>query len=139
MLNGGEVILLGQLIGEFHGKSTTTRVLSDGKIESTDQGTGKILGVDASSVWTGVLTPMPNGVVMGEGNGLITTMDGDTVLLKISGIGWSTGKGWKGTYRGVLYQITESQKLMSLNKVVSVYEYDADENGDFKIKFWEWK
>jgi hypothetical protein len=41
--------MLGELIGEFKGKNTGYRVLPDGKIESTAQGTGKILGIDISS------------------------------------------------------------------------------------------
>ena len=39
--------MLGELIGEFKGKNIGWRVLSDGKIETTAQGMGKILGVDA--------------------------------------------------------------------------------------------
>jgi hypothetical protein len=36
--------MLGDLIGEFKGKNTVYRVLSNGKIETSGQGTGKILG-----------------------------------------------------------------------------------------------
>jgi hypothetical protein len=33
--------MLGELIGEFKGKNTEWRVLPDGKIETTAQGTGR--------------------------------------------------------------------------------------------------
>jgi hypothetical protein len=131
--------MIGEMIGEFSGKTIGMRVLSGGKTEITGTGPGKILGCEATTVFTGVLTPMPNGVQMVEGDGLITTTDGDAVMLKITGIGWPTGKGWKGSFRGATYQMTQAPKLARLNKIVSVYENDSDENGDFKLKIWEWK
>jgi len=131
--------LIGEAIGEFAGKTIGIKVLSGGKIETTGQGMGKILGMEATTVFTGVGTPMPNGVFMVEGDGLITNMDGDQVMVKITGIGWASGKGWKGSYRGAAYQMTQAPKLASLNKVVGVYELETNENGDFNMKVWEWK
>ena len=58
--------MLGDLIGEFKGKNTVYRVLSDGKMETSGQGTGKILGIDAFIIFTTVGT-MSNGNFMGEG------------------------------------------------------------------------
>jgi hypothetical protein len=130
--------MLGNLIGEFKGKTTGYRVLPDGKSELSQQGAGKILGIEASIATTGVITPMPNGVLMAEANGLTTTMDGDVVMVKIDGMGWSTGKGWKSSMRGASYQMTQSQKLARLNKVVIVWELDSDENGDWTLQLWEW-
>ena len=37
--------MLGELIGEFKGRNTAYRVLPDGKMEASAQGTGKILGM----------------------------------------------------------------------------------------------
>jgi hypothetical protein len=48
---------------------------------------GKIMGIEASMATTGIISPMPNGVLMVEGNGVTTTMDGDVMMVKISGIG----------------------------------------------------
>ena len=47
--------MLGDLIGEFKGKNIGWRVLPDGKIETTAQGMGKILGIDAFLISTSVL------------------------------------------------------------------------------------
>jgi hypothetical protein len=58
-------------------------VLPDGKIETTAQGIGKILGVDAFVLATGVGT-MANGIFMGENKQCFTTMEGDTVISKAS-------------------------------------------------------
>ncbi len=131
--------MLGNLIGEFKGKTTGIRVLSEGKLELTQQGMGKVMGIDGSMLTTGVATPMPNGVTMIDANGTLMTMDGDVVMVKINGIGWTTGKGWKASYRGAAYQMTMSPKLAAINKIVSVWENESDENGDWVLKFWEWK
>ena len=126
-------------MAEFSGKTIGIKVLPEGKIEITGQGMGKVLGAEATIVFTGVSTPMPNGVLMVDGDGLMTTTDGDAIMLKITGIGWPTGKGWKGSYRGASYQMTQSPKLARLNKTVGVYENDSNEMGDFILKVWEWK
>jgi len=128
--------MLGDLIGEFTGKNTVYRVLSDGKIETSGQGTGKILGIDAFMMFTAVRT-MENGVFRGEENSLITTMDGSAVVMKGNAVSWPSGKG--GTTRGASYQMTQSEKLMRLNKVIALHEYETDMNGDWKGKIWEWK
>ncbi len=80
---------------------------------------------------------MANGVFVGEVNCLITTMDGDTVTMKANAISWQSEKG--GITRSASYQMTQSQKLMRLNKVIGLHEYETDENGDWKGKIWEWK
>ena len=131
--------MLGDFIGEFKGTTSGIRVLSDGKLEISQQGTGKILGIEASMVTTGTATPMPNGVMMVEANGLLTAMAGDVAMVKIDGIGWPTGKGWKTTYRGASYTLTQSQKLARLNKIVGIWELESDENGNWTLKIWEWK
>src|SRR3990170_5674956 len=115
--------MLGELIGEFKGKNTGWRVLPDGKIETTAQGTGKILGVDAFLLSTSVGT-MANGIFMGESNSVITTMDGGTVMMKGNAVGWPSGNG--GTTRAASMQTTQSQKLMRLNKVIGMHEYETD-------------
>ena len=118
--------MLGELIGEFKGRNTAYRVLPDGKMEASAQGTGKILGIDAFVVDTAV-AGLENGVFAGEENAIITTMDGDIVMMKSIAINWQeAGKG--GVTRAASYNITQSQKLARLNKVIGVHEYVTDEN-----------
>ena len=131
--------MIGEVIAEFKGKGTGIRVLADGKAESSNAGSGSILGKEATLMDTVVLTFMPNGVMMGEGNGMIMTAEGDVVMAKFNGIGWSTGKGLKTSFRGACYFMTSSPKLASLNKMVGVFERESDENGEYSAKFWEWK
>ena len=128
--------MLGELIGEFTGKNTVYRVLSDGKVETSNQGMGKILGLDAFIMSTAVST-IANGVFMGEVNSLITTMDGSGIMLKGNAVSWQGNKG--GVTRAASIQTTQSEKLMRLVKTVLVHEYETDELGNWIGKIWEWK
>ena len=121
------------------GKTTGIRVLADGKIEVSHAGSGNLMGKEATAVDTGVSTLMPSGVFMAEANGMSITAEGDSVMTKISGIGWPTGNGWKSSYRGAAYFMTTAPKLASLNKTVGVWELESDENGDYTLKVWAWK
>ena len=131
--------LIGELIGEVKGKNTGIRVLADGKMEGSGAGSGNVMGKEATEVDTAVLTWMPNGVWMIEGNSMIMTAEGEAVMAKVHGIGWSTGKGWKQSGRGAAYFMTSSMKLASLNKTVGVWERESDEMGNYTVKIWAWK
>jgi hypothetical protein len=128
--------MLGELIGEFTGKNMVSRVLSDGKIETSNQGTGKILGIDAFIMSTATVT-VANGVFMGEVYSILTALTGDSVMMKGNAVSWQSEKG--GVTRAATTQTTQSEKLMRLIKVIAVHEYDTDEMGSWKGKIWEWK
>ncbi|MCJ7635383.1 hypothetical protein MUP77_23715 [Candidatus Bathyarchaeota archaeon] len=131
--------MIGEVIAEFKGKTTGTRFLGDGKIEGSYAGSGNLFGKEASIMATAVFSLMPNGVNMIDGNGMVMTAEGESVMHKFDGIGLSTGKGWQSSNRGAVYFMTNSPKLMSLNKIVGVWEWETSENGDFSVKVWEWK
>jgi hypothetical protein len=83
---------LGEVLGEARGKVTAMRVLSDGKMEVSQQGTGKLLGseiTDAVTYWT---VMRPNGTAYGEGHQIIMSSDGSAVW-KGSGVGKPIGQG----------------------------------------------
>jgi hypothetical protein len=131
--------LIGELIIELKGRVNAVRVLPGGRTETSEQGSGNVLGAEATWLATTISTPMHNGIVQGEGNGILTTVDGEVVMIRKSGIGWSTGKGWKASRRGVFFHATQSQKLARLNRVVGMYEFESSEEGDWMAKIWEWK
>jgi hypothetical protein len=128
--------MLGQLIGEFTGKNTVTRVLDEGKIETSNQGIGKLLGLDAFIMSTATVR-VKNGIYIGEVNSLITTMDGNSVMMKGNAVSWQSEKG--GVTRAASIQTTKSEKLTRLIKVIAVHEYETDEMGNWKGQIWEWK
>ena len=131
---------LGELVGEARGKITTMRVLPDGKMEVSQQGTGKLLGSeisDAATYWT---VMRPNGTAYGEGQQAIMSGDGSAVW-KGSGVGKPTGQGgggWKYSVVGA-FQTVASQKWGRLFDVCTVEEYEVDQNQNYNWKMWEWK
>ena len=88
--------MLGELVGEFKGKNVGWRVLPDGKIETTAQGTGKLFGMDVFLVSTSVGT-MTNGTFMGEVNSVFTTMEGRNRPIERNRSGFPVGKRWSHT------------------------------------------
>jgi hypothetical protein len=129
--------MLGELIGEFKGKNTSYRVLPDGKIETTAQGTGKILGVDVFILSTSVGTMGANGVFTGEVNSSFMTMEGDSIMSKGVAVAFPSGNG--GATRAASIHMTQSPKFARLNKVVGLHEYETDMQDNFVGKIWEWK
>jgi hypothetical protein len=124
------------LIGEFKGKNTVYRVLPDGVMEVSGQGSGKILGLDAFLATTSIGV-MEGGVFSGEVNTSITTMQGDTLWMKAIAIGYPSGNG--GLSRGASVQTTTSEKLMELNKAILLHEYMTDMLDAWTGKIWQWK
>jgi hypothetical protein len=125
-----------ELIGEFKGKNTTYRVLPDGWMEVSGQGTGKILGKDAFMATTSIGI-MENGVFSGEVYSSITTMDGQTVTMKAYAIGYPSGNG--GLSRGASVQETSAETLLQLVKVILLHEYETDMTDNWTGKIWKWK
>ena len=128
--------MLGELIGEFKGKNIGWRVLPDGKIETTSQGSGKILGKDAFVLSTSVGS-MANGIFMGDVTTVFTTIEGENVTAKGVAVGFPSGKG--GATPAASIHITQSEKLARLNKVVGIHEYETDMQDNWTGKIWEWK
>ncbi|MCW3996692.1 MAG: hypothetical protein NWE98_11175 [Candidatus Bathyarchaeota archaeon] len=128
--------MISELIGEFKGKNTVYRVLSDGEMEVSGQGTGKILGVDAFLATTSI-GMMENGVFSGEVYSSITTMDGQTIMMNAYAVGYPSGNG--GVSRGASVQTTKSEKFMPLTKAIILHEYETDMSDNWTGKMWVWK
>jgi hypothetical protein len=135
--------MIGEMIGELHGKVTGTRILTPlettPKIETSQSQSGKILGLDVMDMTTYWTVMQPNGMMYGEGNGVTMSKSGDMAMYKASGLGKMTGKGSSVSFRGVIYFQTTSQKWAALNSSSFVYEYDSDEQGNTSVKMWAWK
>jgi hypothetical protein len=130
---------IGEYIQESKGKVTAVRALADGKLEASYQAIGKLLGIQVNEFYTAIISPLPGGNLFMEGNGIITSNDGDSESLKFQGIGRSTGAGFKASYRGSTFGQTASPKFAKLTGEMTVWEVDVDEAGNFLLKIWEWK
>jgi len=133
--------MLGDKIAEESGRVVGMRVLSvdPPKMETTLQHTGKMLGHETSSSITYVAVVRPDGLLEGEGQGIITTHEGDIVTFTGKAVGRMTGKGQAASFRGALFYNTASKKLAKLNEVSGVFEFEQDESGNTHQKTWEWK
>jgi hypothetical protein len=135
--------MLGEKLSEFTAKVTSSRVLrNEGagvEIETSFQGTGKLLGVDTIEMGTYRSVMRPSGHMYGEGQGVSMGKDGDVAQWRGSGIGKPTGKGAAVSYRYTVSYQSASGKLARLNGVLLVGEWEVDENGNGKGAAWEWK
>jgi hypothetical protein len=140
---GGMQTMLGKQLGEGSSKTTATRVLpSDGptpKLEISNQGRGKLLGMDTNVFGTYTQTLRSGGVLYGEGQTVAITSDGDIATWTGFGIGRPTGPVPAATFSICGSFQTASEKLAHLNTVATVIEFQVDENGNGTWKMWEWK
>ena len=138
-------MVLGELIVEDSGKVTGQRVLdvNGPKIETSVSMEGKYRGEDCRDMITycSVMREgTEEGVMYGEGQGVVTTKDGKGMATWTGqGIGRFTSPG-KISFRGSLFfRAPSAGKLSSFNNVVGVFEYEVDEQGNCSSKVWEWK
>jgi hypothetical protein len=136
---------LGELIEDSTGKITGQRVLDVEipKMETSFAMEGNYRGISCTDVGTYTSVLREGGVLYGEGQGIITTKDGQGMATWTGqGIGKFTAPG-KVSFRGSIFLRTPSTsqggKLSSLNNMVGVFEYEVDEMGSCFTKYWEWK
>jgi len=133
--------MLGEMIGEARGKRTARRVLSTSpgfKVEVSFEDTGTLLGIPANTIGTYWSEARADGSLYGEGQGVVITPDGEVATWKGQGVG-KIVSGGAVSYRGAVYYTTASPKLVRLNTVAAVFEFDVDVNGNTHSKSWEWK
>jgi len=134
--------MLGEKIGEEKGRITGRRISRNddlsARVESSQQGTGQILGTKYTTMSTYWSVMRSSGTLYGEGQGLTMTEDGESMTWLGSGVGILKGNGGVG-FRGAIYFNTSSKKLSALNSVAVLFEYDVDAEGNFTSQLFEWK
>ncbi len=132
--------MLGDLISEIKGKRLVRRVISVNPptAEVSFEDTGHILGVPTTGIGSYTSIVGADGIIHGEGQGLVTTQDGESITWTGTGVG-KFGPGGSVSYRGMLFFRTASQKLARLNGACGAFEYEVDASGGTTSKVWEWK
>ena len=132
--------MLGEQIGETKGRRLVRRVISTDPptAEVSFEDAGQLLGVPTTGMGTYTSTIRPDGSLLGDGQGLNMTQDGETVTWTGTGVG-KFGPGGSVSYRGMLFFQTASQKLARINNACGAFEYEVDASGDTISKIWEWK
>jgi hypothetical protein len=135
---------LGEQIADERGNITSMRVIPgvDGqspKVEVSFQAAGEILGIQATDLGTYSVVTRTDGFFYGEGQGIITTKDGETAIWKGNGVGRPTGRGSAVSWRGAVFYQSSSERLKRLNGVAGIFEHETDENGNTSGRIYEWK
>jgi hypothetical protein len=132
--------MLGQQISETKGKRLVRRVLSvdPPTAEVSFEDSGQILGVAVSGMGTYTSVVSADGTILGSGQGMNMTADGESITWTGTGVG-KFGPGGSVSYRGMLFFRTTSPKFARLNGACGAFEYDVDASGSTVSKVWEWK
>jgi hypothetical protein len=132
--------MLGELVYEGTGKLVSMRVLdNNGTMELTFQEQGAAFGIPCTNLLTYVSMSRPDGITYSEGRGVLMTAEGDTATIKSSGISIPKKNPPASSIRGVSFFRTQSSKLARFNRIVCVYEVEANEDWTYTVKDWEWK
>jgi hypothetical protein len=138
--------MLGELLYEGKGRLVGSRILNadEYKIEHFMIEEGKIKGSEITMLGTFLTIPSGKNVTYVEGQGIITTKDGeDTATFRGYGIGTSKGQVSVSFRGSVFYKSSTSSstngKLSFLNNKIGVFESEVDESGTSSEKHWEWK
>ena len=137
--------MLGEKIGEMTGRVIGTRVLPGDdyryiKMEVTIQHSGTIYGAAASDIGTYVVFERAPGQIYGEGQGMLSTSDGEGAIWNGQGVGKATGSGMAMSIRfSVAFQAGASGKLSRLKDCLVIGEHEVDDSGNTTTRYWEWK
>ena len=132
--------MLGEFIGETKGRRLVRRVISvdPPTAEVSFEDTGQAFGVPTTGMGTYTSIIRPDGSILGHGQGLSLTADGEAITWTGTGVG-HFGPGGSVSYRGMLFFQTASQKLARLNNACGAFEYEVGSEGSSTSKMWEWK
>ena len=134
--------MLGDKVAEVSGRITGRRVLENPnggpKVEASFETQGKLLGVDVKEIGTYWSVLRADGILYGEGNGVVMGQNGEAATWIGQGVGTIEKDGSVG-YRGALYYQTSSANWSRLNGIAAVFEHDVDAQGNARSVLWEWK
>jgi hypothetical protein len=85
--------------------------------------------------WT---IPRSGGALYGQGQGFLTTRDGQIATWTAQGLGHFAAPRtiW---FRGSIFYHTDSTGTFSfINNLMAVFEYDVNEVGNTSARSWEW-
>lgn len=137
--------MLGEKIGEEHGKVTTRRILPGDdfryvKMEITFETEGTVFGIPMRNMGTYTVFERVGGQIYGEGQGIVMTSDGEGAIWKGHGVGTPTGDGIGIKFAAsVAFQAPADGKLARLNTVLVVVEHQTSDDGTASSQIYEWK
>jgi hypothetical protein len=136
--------MLGEKIGEEHGKVTTRRVLPGDdyryvKIEMTIETEATIYGVSGMNMGTYTAFERVPGQVYGEGQGIFMTSTGEGAIWTGHGVARMDENGMMHFAASIAFQAPQTGPLARLNGVLVVVEHHAGMDGSANSDLYEWK
>jgi hypothetical protein len=138
-----ERTMLGEKLGEEHGKVTSRRVLPGDdyryiKMEITFETTGTLLGQSGTNIGTYTVFERVPGQIYGEGQGIFMTSDGQGAIWNGHGVGQPTEDGMGIAFASSVAFQTDSEKLKRLNEVLVIVEHTTDDAGNAHSQLYAW-
>ena len=135
---------LGNLLYEEKGKQLSARTvdLVEPTAEISGMGNMKYQDVNINTHWTISVRLGQNGTSYAQGRGIMSAENNEVATYSINGIAKPNSSGGGSSSRVVSMFKTTSHtggKLSQLNDLVSVYELEQDNDGNYTAKVWEWK
>ncbi len=134
--------MVGDKLASATGKIVLRRVLPSSaggaRMESTQRGGGKLLGVEYQETSTYESELRPDGTLFGTGQGLYMGKGGELATWIGQGVG-TLSKGGGVSFRGAIYLYSASPKWQRLNTVATMFEYEVDAKDNYKATLTEWK
>jgi hypothetical protein len=140
----GVNITLGNLIYQHKGKITSETVLEGPTVQtsfaSNGTVTGEVTNVSVTEIGTYTTTPRADGILYGEGQGVITGENGEKVTWDSQEIGNMAPNG-EITFRGSIFfrTLSPTGSLGFLDNMVGVFNFQVDSSGNTAVEVLELK
>jgi hypothetical protein len=138
-----EEAMLGEVIGEANGTVTGIEVVSveqgSPKLKVSCRGSGKAMGVAFTDLLTFTRVEKAEGIILGSGEAVWLTEDGEVCTWKGFGIGKPSGVGGGEMDACCGWFQTKSAKLAILNSIACLVEFELDDYGNYHHTTYEWK
>jgi hypothetical protein len=141
---GNNNITLGNLIYRHKGKITSETVLEGPTVQTSFASNGTVTGgvtnVSVTEIGTYTTTPRADGILYGEGQGVITGENGEIVTWDSQEIGSMAPNG-EIIFRGSIFfrTLSPTGSLGFLDNMVGVFIFQVDPSGNTAVEILELK
>jgi hypothetical protein len=125
-------------------KATSIRVIdvsNEPKVEVSFSGNGTIRdSINVTDIGTTWNIQTSGGIIYSEGQGILTTQQGETATYTQQAIGQFTPEGRVVFHGSVFFKtLSPTGQLASLNNQMGIYNYESDIAGNAIKQVWEWQ
>lgn len=139
-----DITSLGDPFYKERTKATSVRVIdviNGPKVEVSFSGNGTIRdSINVTNIGTIWTLPTSGGMIYSEGQGLLTTQQGEMATYTQQAIGQITPEG-RVVFHGSMFfkTLSPTGQLASLDNQMGIYNYESDIAGNAIRQVWEWQ